>query len=399
MPINFQQAQQQIREMGQQAGQRRSEQQSRLERARALLAEYAAQVDVLYHRAERALDKNPRLRCALPVAGDETRLDDSIAPLRLTEPYVLLAADGSQITPDRHAPVQFAVVNVGAIRIATGQGQPPKEFTRSELHFFQESFDEGGMWGEDLVALMRDLAEREMLAQLAASESAPVVALTDGPLEMYRDPRDSAEFRKRLAEYRRVLERLAELQTAAAGYVDKPFSDLVVRLLEVAELPDDRLDQAGKTHPLAGAYDLALFRELLAPGERSTVFAIHSGFSSVFSAEFALHFFYLNVGLPRQNGLGGHPWIARVEIPRWVAENSSLINLLHSALLSQCRQLGARPYPYILQRSHEIALVSLDEKDQLETMIIQELRRQGIDVEETSYKQAAKDGAPRRRYS
>jgi hypothetical protein len=399
--------------MGQQVNQRRSEHQTRLERARALLAQYAQSGADLRSRAERAAEKNPTLRCALPCEVDEKRLDASIAALPVADRYALLAADGSQIAPDRHAPVQFAAVNVGAIRMLPGQGQTPQEVTRSDLHFFTEQFFEGGLWTEDLVALMRDLAERDQLARLAAQETIPVVALTDGPLEMYRDPHESAEFRARRDDYRKVLARLAELQVAAAGYVDKPRSDLVVRLLELVELGDDQLHQAGKAHPLAGVLDQALFRELLAPGERSVVFSIQSGFASLFSGDFALHFFYLNVGRSESGyaepahleaGGGklrerGHPWIARVEIPRWVAQNAVLINLLHEALLVQCRQLGARPYPYILHRSHEIALVSFDEKEQLETMIIHELRRQGVEVEEESYKQAAKDSGPRRRYT
>jgi NurA-like 5'-3' nuclease len=82
-------------------------------------------------------------------------------------------------------------------------------------------------------------------------------------------------------------------------------------------------------------------------------------------------------------GRSNNPYLSRVEIPRWVAENEHLLNLLHASLLTQARVLGARPYPYILHRAHEVAVISYDERQQLENMIIAELyRKQGVEVED-----------------
>ena len=53
-------------------------------------------------------------------------------------------------------------------------------------------------------------------------------------------------------------------------------------------------------------------------------------------------------------------------------------------LVHQCSMLGARPYPYALHRAHEIARVTPDEKEQLEMMIANELRKHGILVEESN---------------
>ena len=58
----------------------------------------------------------------------------------------------------------------------------------------------------------------------------------------------------------------------------------------------------------------------------------------------ALHFFYLNVGAENDD------YLARVEIPAWVAENPAQLDTLHAVLISQCRMLGPRPYPYLLHR-------------------------------------------------
>jgi len=184
---------------------------------------------------------------------------------------------------------------------------------------------------------------------------------------------------------------MAELQVATAGYVDRPRSDLLIRLLELVLLARrSQLNRAGVDRPLRGVTDAHLFLPLLKPGERSAVFAIQSGSSKSFHGELALHFFYLNVG--RQ----GRSYLSRVEIPRWVAESERLVNLLHACLLAQAQHLGARPYPYILHRAHEIAVISFDEREQLENMIIAELRRQGISVDDRSHKQIAKNASKMR---
>jgi hypothetical protein len=386
MPVNFQQALQQIREMGKQA----TQDQRRLEEKRAeaekLFVQFSGQLDSLEQLVDRAAADNPGLRCAVPLR--EALNHTAAAPL-LESGYTLLAADGSQINPDRHAMVEFGAINVGAIRMrpGLGQSQAPEELVQSQLMFLNDLFTASGSpLTDDLVALKRDLAERQVLAELARSGPAPVVALTDGPLELFREPKGMPEFRDGLEKYKEVLHELADLQVATAGYVDRPRSDLIVRLLELVILERrGQLNRAGIERPLLGVYDTYLMRYLLKPGQRSAVIGIHSGSAQSFKDRLALHFFYLNVGRE------GHPYFSRVEIPRWVAESERLLNLLHACLLAQAAHLGARPYPYILHRAHEIAVVTYDERNQLENMIVAELRRQGVPVDDRSNKQIAKD--------
>jgi hypothetical protein len=81
----------------------------------------------------------------------------------------------------------------------------------------------------------------------------------------------------------------------------------------------------------------------------------------------------------------------RVEIPKWVANDKEKLDLLHAVLVEQCRMMGSRPYPYLLHRAHETALVSQEEKYQIEQMLQQELRRNNEEIDESSNKQSAKD--------
>jgi hypothetical protein len=173
---------------------------------------------------------------------------------------------------------------------------------------------------------------------MARDLPAPVITLTDGPLELFWEPNPPPEFEHGFSEYLAVLETLASLGATTAGYVDKPGSRLLVNLLEIALLPENELGSAGKRHPLVGLTDAALLSAILCnPGDRSALFGIRSIPADKFGGELALHFFYLNVGAP------GSPNLVRVEVPAWVARSPQQLDALQAVLVAQCRSLGARP--------------------------------------------------------
>src|SRR5512133_2010499 len=318
MPVNFQQALKQIREMGSQAPWQEERIRELRDQANQLLIQFADQLDTLEQLVDRATAENAYLRCA---ATFREALIQTFAAPPLETGYTLLAADGSQINPDRHGQVEFGAINVGAIRLRPGQNQAPEEVVQSQMMFHDDLFTaSGNLLTDDIVALKRDLAERQALAELARTETTPTVALTDGPLELFREPKGMPEFEEELRKYQAVLESLADMDVATAGYVDRPRGDLVVRLLELVILERrGQLSKAGEEHPLRGVYDIHLFLPLLKPGERSAIFGIHSGSGKSFRGRLALYFFYLNVGRV------GRPYLSRVEVPRWVGENPRLV--------------------------------------------------------------------------
>ncbi|MBN1306212.1 MAG: DNA double-strand break repair nuclease NurA [Anaerolineales bacterium] len=389
MPIDFQQVYSKIKEIGAGARQRQKTLEERRDKARDLLNTYAGELDALKDKVIRALEQDPNLRCALPL---NEHLNTHIPVPENIPDVTLIAADGSQINPDRHETTQFCLVNVGAIVMQLNSGQTPEIFTDSDLRFGEElETQSGGMLSEGMVALQRDLKERGKLEELARQFEGPVITFTDGPVELWgsREGEEAAAYRQALVQYKSVLSRLQEQGVVTAGYVDKPAANLVVRLLEIARaLPED-LENLRAYRPLRGVSDRWLYgdekKPLLAPGERSAVFAIQAKSQNDYQGLLALHFFYLNVGT------AGHPWPVRVEIPKWVVDQPEKLKQLHAVLVQQCRLMGSRPYPYLLHRSHEIAVVSLDEKAQLQQMLEMELRSNAGEVGELSYKQSAKN--------
>jgi len=190
-----------------------------------------------------------------------------------------------------------------------------------------------------------------------------------------------------LDRYLEVLGRLHDLGLMTIGYVDKPGSDLVGRMLELAQISDDDLqDYQRQGRRFAGVSDGRLFQDLLRnPGDRSALFMIYSKTALRFGKDLLPHFFYLNVGQP------GKRHLARVEIPGWVASDPEKVGFLQAVLTEQAAILGTRPYPYILHRAHEVAVVTMQEHQHVEEMIVAEFSRRGIPLGEKSYKQFHKD--------
>jgi hypothetical protein len=386
MPVNFQQIYRRVREIAEGAHESKKILEERRIKARELLALYASDLDFLRRKVEIAKESDVNIRCAVPFT-------DSLAsfcppPASITDATVI-AADGSQVNPDRHAAVQFCIINVGVIAMKLSSGQAPLVTVETELLYGDELMHNGSLIAEGMVAMRRDISERIKLDEVSRELEGPIVNLTDGTLELWGakgdDPQAYANF---VEQYLGVLSRLYERGVVTAGYVEKPSADLVMRLLELAIADDYEIKHLRDYHPLRGVSDRWLYGErdnpLLPPGYRSAVFGLQSGSEKKYKGALALHFFYLNVGTE------GHPWPVRVEIPKWVAEDPKRLNLLHGILLQQCKMMGSKPYPYLLHRAHETAVVRFEEKDQVGQLLALELRRINAEVGDNSNKSSAK---------
>ena len=394
MPINYQEIYTRIQEIGKGARERKKTIEERRKKARDLLNTYAPELDFLRKKVDSAKAVDANIRCACPL--DESLASsypapDSVIDAALTHGIAtLIAADGSQINPDRHAAVQFCLINVGAIIMRLNSGEAPEISTESELLYGDDLLPNGNPMSDGMVALRRDLKERTKLDELSGNIKGQIVTFTDGPIELWgakgEDAQDYSDF---IQKYLTVLSRLQSRGVITAGYVDKPSADLVIRLLEIATADHEQIQKLREYHPLRGVSDRWLYGErenpILPPGHRSAVFGIQSSSEKNYKGALSLHFFYLNVGTE------GHPWPVRVEIPKWVADDKEKLDLLHAVLVEQCKMMGSRPYPYLLHRAHETAVVKNEEKQQIEQLLTMELRKNNEDVDDGSYKQSAKD--------
>ena len=382
MPINYQEIYTQIKAIGNGAEERREKKEKAQASARELLSFYDSKLDDLRTKVDsvKAVDSN--IRCAYPL--NENLSSSHPTPASVLQ-ATLIAADGSQIVPNRHDAIQYYVVNVGAIAMQIGSGNTPEVFTDTELHMLDE-FDDT-FFSDSQVALQRDVAERKKLLEVAKKYSGTIIALTEGQLELWGavDSDNSRDFEKSLQDYLDALKELEKQQVITSGYVDKPGASWVVRLLELATVPQDELHNLKKYHPLAGVTDLWLFSQLLRKHERSSIFALQAKSAEKYKDSLSIHFFYLNVGDEKK------PKIARVDVPLWVVNNKEALENLHYALIEQTKIMGNEPFPYLLHRAHEIAVVTHREKEEIDQMLALAVRNNGGEVGNISGKQSAKN--------
>jgi len=389
MPIDYQQIYTKIQEIGKGARERKKTLDERRTKARDLLNTYASALDELRLKVESAKAVDQNIRCALPVdepLGSSYPKPDSVIQA------TLIAADGSQIVPNRHDALQYYVINVGAIAMEIGSGNTPEIFTDTELHMLDEFEDT--FFSDSQVALQRDVAERKKLLEVAQNYKGTIIALTEGQLELWGavDSDNSRDFEKSLHDYLNALKEMEKQKIITSGYVDKPGANWVMRLLEIATIPKDELPNLKKYRPLLGVTDLWLFSQILGKHERSAIFALQAKSAEKYKDSLSIHFFYINVGDEKK------PKVARVDVPLWVANSKEALNNLHGALIEQAKIMGNEPMPYLLHRAHEIAVVTHSEKEEIDQMLALSIRNNGGELGEVSGKQSAKNLPGKTRY-
>jgi hypothetical protein len=308
----------------------------------------------------------------------------------------IVAADGSQVYPDRHGLALFYLINIGSIRIEHGSGLAPEASSTPRI-----LYEEGDLFGEDeglipsaLVDGQRDAAELAELARRAeACGHAPTLAILDNGLLLWLalQMKDShrGEVGRVLSAYLEQLGRLQAVGAAVAGFVDRPRNANVLALLHLASLTVDEVsEEALRVNPWRGLTDRTLFAQWLRPGERSARFEHASPVNEQFrAAGHAVEFFYLCCGEDQ---------IARVEVPSWVGADPERMAIVHSGIIQQCHT--PEGFPYALVRAHELAVVSVEDRRALEGMLAEALLRHGLPAQPSQKSMTKQWTGARRRH-
>ncbi len=296
--------------------------------------------------------------------------------------FSVLATDGSFILPDRHSPARFYLINVGRVHLHYGAMPGADLSSTAELRYReQELLVDGRIPVNPAILGMRRAAdELAALAQLALTVERPAVALQDGTLILWglsgQDPvvRDWV-----LEDFLSALDDLRERGVPVASYISYPGGKDVTDSLRVSvcDFPaqgrtincdlcrSERQVPACQIIPTVP--DRHVFEHIarLQPGERSDIYRSKSKILD-FYREHAIAFFYLHTGTE----------IARVEIPLWVADHPPHLELIHALIYDQC--LRGRGYPSVLQEAHEQAVIGVNERRVVETLVEEALARLGI---------------------
>ncbi len=365
--------------------------QSLTEQARQKLQEHAQVTDELLAKLQRATEVDSSWRGAEPL---DRRLDARRSLSSAPEPATLLASDGSQIYPDAHGIALYFLLNAGAIVLRQGSGEAPTTVTRSRVYFDERDLydDAERLIETDQVNARRDLWELRLLAELAAEErrnlggdlDRRLVALGDGPLLPWMPQRlTDKEQARRVEQFSGELDDLRRMQAAPLGYVDRPRSANVLRLLQLADLPLEQITtQRLRVNAYRGLSDRLLFRDLLGPGQRTGWFAATSEINKTYGGQgHRIFFCYLNVSVEDSVD---KTHIVRVEAPEWIVGAEDRADAALAAVWADSKLTG---YPYVLARAHELAVVSHHERGAFEQMLRVEMMRQQLLVEESAKQQ------------
>lgn len=295
----------------------------------------------------------------------------------------LIATDGSQIMPDRHASFYYYLINVGGMVYFHGEnGHLPDTFSLSELEYLGDDLESDISSGD--VSVQRDLKEINTLASKLREyqdQPAPRLGILDQRL-LYWPNRSGEKAEKIADEWMQAMTIIRHTQSFLCGFISRPNTNRVATMLRaIATKNEAEWKELGKRTIVN---DANIFQAVLSKkGQRSKVFKDVSRPNDRFKEldpKNEVCFFYLNVGNS----------IARVDIPMWVAEDDNAIDNVHSLIYSQCELLGG--YPYIITRADEMAVVGKQDQAELNAMIELNMQHQGI-TPMISPKQEGKDSA------
>lgn len=394
MALDFEKLATAVADMVQQTSRRRGQQEGQLQEAKARLQTNAASWDLISNAVEQALERGEQrsYRAAVPLY-DSQALDSGLAAPPAPPRATILACDGSQIVPDRHAPFLYYLINTGLIAYYHGSGEPPDVFSEPELVFPREDEreeDDIFTVNSGVVGLRRDRFEINALSKTlpkTRSFGGPKLAVLDQRLLYWPasglPERDSEEA---IREWQVSMSAIRDAGGWLAGFIDRPGKRSVLSMLHTLDIMQPGFDvkelyRKPKYHLLS---DVDLYALFLAPGERSAVFREVSQLNTRFRNEDENNevcFFYLRTG-------DGEGELARVDIPMWVAEKEETVATVHALIYDQCQILGR--YPYAITRADEVAVVGRREREELEQRIASGLAQKGIYAHVTS-KQLSKN--------
>ena len=330
MTLELNQLTEQVQALSANAAERLAALEHQLPAAEALLRDIGLADDALRGKVEAALGY--RWAGAIPTLEPvDAAFPCPAHPARVN----VLAADGSQIYPDRHGVALYYLINVGSIAFRHGSGEAPRVHSRPEVFYDDAHLYEadGGQKPSEKIDAERDRRELGELARLAQlNADAPTVALLDNGLLLYfsLQAQDREEIRRELAPYLAQLAALRDSGAAVAGVVDRPRAAGVARLLHLRTLAPDELKNHAELFQQSPAFrhltDGLLFAERLQAGERSALFENGSpaNLDHFQPAGHSVFFFYLNPGPPGRRAL------LRVEVPEWVARDRARLDLVHA---------------------------------------------------------------------
>jgi len=279
--------------------------------------------------------------------------------------YTIAAVDGSRITINEEFPVPFFVIQTACIFESILQSPQYKKDIRKKFFFKDEDiFDErsGIEISADAINLKMLLAESAHLDDFIKTEQ-PQVALIDGSLVLWGLKKiiETVETKEIIRAYTHVLTTAKSLNIPIAGYISGSRSKEVVKSIALF-LEEHKGKVTEDTSKCIN--DIELMDELLEPYEISSIFS--STEQLILEYREKIYFFFLKTKYE----------VARIEIPEYVYKSQELFDLLINVVINEIEKGDG--YPNILKLAHFEADLKKEDKNLIESFIIQKLNEAHI---------------------
>ncbi len=369
----------------------------RKERAIALLQQARARQQDLVE-----LQKQWRDRLIFAAATPLEPLDTCVDLFAPPTQHTVFATDGSQIAPSHHEIAYCYLINVGRVMLHYGQSLHPLLDSLPEVFYKPEDLYVSKQWGirtEEWMGYRRMVSEAQMLAEMAcrwvrppgAHYDTPNLAMVDGSLiywfleGMPTDARD-----RLLPPMLAAWDTLQQERVPMMGYLSASRSGEANNFLRLQACPYDTPNCGSHCQNVRDRLpcqiidplrDSTLGETLLQPGQRGPLWMSSARILELYPESLQTCFCYVHVGTE----------VARVEVPRWVAEDETLLNQSLSILLGQVYK--GYGYPVALAESHNQAVVRGGDRARFFSLLEQQMIRVGLQNVGTSYKEARKRGS------
>ncbi|MCS7285851.1 MAG: DNA double-strand break repair nuclease NurA [Anaerolineae bacterium] len=352
----------QVEKMAEELTAERARYQRVADRARELLKRYSISAFEFRTKAK-------ELGAAVP---SNEPIDLQEPPKPVPSSFFAIAADGSQVQPDRHGIALYYLINIGSIVLRESSGETPIPRSMPFLFYRDEDLYEGNRLVQgSLLDVRRGLAELKEISERvkevvekARREETPILALIDGTLLLWILEEEKNLHQDKIRAYTEEMDKIRNAGALLAGFISRPRYCEVVDLLRLMHFGEETLKQPTLRRPWGRLTDATLF-SFLPKGWRSALFESPSVLNDYYG-ENRVFFFYLNV----------EGEIARVEVPEWIARDRELVAFIQGAILKQSENTGG--YPYVLERAHELAVIKAQERKSLEEMIERAMMRKGL---------------------
>lgn len=271
------------------------------------------------------------------------------------KPYQLIAVDGSQIYPDKHQGTQCFLINIGTVTLAYNLTMPGIKVTSHPTIFTNQThqWDKESIQTVDMVNCKREELELkaglELLKESSISKEQKLF-LCDGSLIFWHlESKDTALKDYFLKAYCSILEELYKDNYLCAGYISLPKSKDLVNIVRafLCNFKNPTSDNKQLPHTTDGV----IMSNFLPKGTRSALFKSASPITVLYPPHLAPYFCYMNVGTE----------IVRVELPSYIAHNTTAVATLCSIILDQVQK--GFGFPVGLAEAHEQAVVKGADRD------------------------------------